>query len=126
MGVEVHVDDSEVVITFTGWDQLWALSGGVTLGIDEITDARVLARRDAVDGLGIRVGGGYWPGSFATGHFTHKGRRGAFQLWSVYRDEQVLAIDTTRSNPSRVVVQHPDRDFLAWIINERVRADHRA
>jgi hypothetical protein len=42
------------------------------------------------------------------------------QLWDVYTDTEVLVIETRLDSPWRVVLQHPDREFLAWIISERV------
>lgn len=124
MGVEVHVTDDEVMIGFSDLERVLALSGGLRLRIDEVTDARVAPIDEVRDGLGLRVGGGYFPGWFATGHFMVPGRKGARQLWCVFRDAEVLVIDTTRQSPCRVVLQHPDRDFLAWIINERVHRAH--
>ena len=56
----------------------------------------------------------------ATGHFTVPGRTGARQFWCVYRDPEVLVIDTSLENPARIVLQHADRDRLAWFISERI------
>jgi hypothetical protein len=56
----------------------------------------------------------------ATGHFTWPGHKGMRQLWAVYRDTEVLVIDTTRTNPARIVIQHPYRHDLAWLIAERL------
>ena len=124
MAVDVHVTDEEVRIDFTDLERVLALSSGVRLRIDEVLDARVVPVEEAKELLGLRVGGGYFPGRFATGHFLVKGRKGGRQLWCVYRDPQVLVIDTRRDSPCRIVLQHPDRDFLAWIINERVHRTH--
>ncbi len=71
-------------------------------------------------GVGWRVGGTYWPGRVAAGWFTMPDRKAARQLWSVYRDDEVLVIDTTRERPCRVVLQRPDRHDLAWLIGERL------
>ena len=56
----------------------------------------------------------------ATGWFTVKDRKGARELWCVYKDPEVLVIDTRRERPCRVVLQHPDRHDLAWYIGERL------
>ena len=67
--------------------------------------------------LGWRLAGTYVPGVLAAGWYTVKGQRAKRQLWSVYRDSDVLVIETTRSSPSRIVLQHPDRAMLADRIN---------
>jgi hypothetical protein len=120
--VQVIVQDDAVDIRLHGMDRVLALSGGLTLPIADITAVRVMRQRDAKSDVGWRVGGGYWPGAFATGWFTWKGRKGLRQLWCAYRDEAVLVIDTTRSVPARVVLQHPDRNDIAWFIGERLAA----
>jgi hypothetical protein len=56
----------------------------------------------------------------ATGHFMVRGRKGARQFWCVYRDPEVLLIETSRKDMARIVLQHPDRDRLAWLIAERI------
>lgn len=120
MAVHVQVEDDAVEITFTGIDAVLALKQSLTLPIAEIESARVDSVRELVKSLGIRVGGGYWPKLMATGHFTYRGRRGERQLWSVYRDTEALVIETRRPKPRRIVLQHPDRERLAWLIAERV------
>ncbi|HEX9260711.1 MAG TPA: hypothetical protein VF855_14315 [Acidimicrobiales bacterium] len=119
MTVQVIVQDDAVDIRFTGLDRVLCLAKGLTLAMSEITGVRVVPQREAKADVGWRVGGGYWPGAFATGWFTWKGRKGVRQLWCAYRDEVVLVIDTTRAVPARVVLQHPDRDDIAWFIGER-------
>jgi hypothetical protein len=121
MAVHVHVADDVVAIDFAGVDK-WATfnPGGQQLPMAHITAARVVERTDALARIGWRLGGGYWPGRLATGWFTERGRKGARQLWCVYRDPELLAIDTTLPKPCRVVLQHPDRHDLAWYIGERL------
>ena len=120
MAIELVVHDDSIDLTFSGRDRFFALSKGIHLPINEITDARVATVGEMKKELGWRVGGGYWPGRMATGHFTWKGRQRYRQLWSVYRESEVLVIDTTRKNPARIVVQHPYRHDLAWLIAERI------
>jgi hypothetical protein len=120
MSVDVYVHPDTVDITFGGLDRLWALKDRLILPMDEITSARVVSRQEAQADLGWRVGGTYWPGVVAAGHYTVKGRKGARQLWCVYRDDEVLSITTTRERPCKVVLQHPDRHNLAWFIGERI------
>ena len=120
MAVSVYVHDDRVTVDFDGWEQLWCLKRHVEIPLADITDARVAPVEEVRAGLGWRVGGGYWPGRMATGHFTVSGRPGARQLWCVFRDREVLVIDTVLESPCRVVLQHPDRERLAWLIAERL------
>ena len=117
MALTVFVSENLLSIRFTALDKALCLCRYVDVHGDEITGARLMPREEAKALLGWRVGGGYWPGGFATGWFTTPGHRGQLQLWDVYRDPEVLVIDTTRPKPSRIVLQHPDRVRLAERIN---------
>ena len=119
MSLDVHVHDDKVTIDLGGIDQVWCLKRHLEIPMADITDARVTTVAELKEGLGWRVGGGYLPGRMATGHFTMR-EPGHRQFWCVYRDEEVLVIDTTLDNPARVVLQHPDRERLAWFIGERI------
>ena len=125
MAIELVVHDDTIDLKFTGWDRFWTLSRGIHLPITEITDARVATVAPLKKELGLRIGGGYWPGSMATGHFTWRDRKGYRQLWSVYGDKEALVIDTTREKPARIVIQHPYKHDLAWLIAERIPGAHR-
>jgi hypothetical protein len=120
MPVEVYVHDDAVDIDFTGWSRVWALKRHLRLAMADILDARVATQAALKKELGWRVGGTYWPGSVASGHYTSRGRKGARQLWDAYKDPEVLLIETRLDRPWRVVLQHPDRDRLAWLIAERI------
>jgi hypothetical protein len=39
----------------------------------------------------------------------------------VYRDDEVLQLETRLDRPRYIVLQHPDRHTLAWLIGERIR-----
>jgi hypothetical protein len=120
MGLDVFVHDDKVTLDLSGLDRLWCLAGHLEVPTAHITGARVVPVDDVRAGLGWRVGGGYWPGLLAAGWFTVEGRRGARQFWCVYRDPEVVVVDTDLDQPARLVFQHPDRDRLAWLIGERV------
>jgi hypothetical protein len=120
MSCDVYVHDDRVDITIGGPDVLLCLKHRLEIAMHDIERAYVAPVRDLKKELGIRIGGGYWPGRLATGHFTWKGRRGVRQFWRVFRDDVALVIDTRINRPARVVLQHPDREKLAWLINERV------
>jgi hypothetical protein len=120
MASNVFVHDDVVDIDFTGWSRIWALKGHVELRMADIVAARVAPRTEVLEGLGWRVGGTYWPGKVTAGHYSTRGRKGVRQLWDVYTDPELLVIETRLDSPWRVVLQHPDRDFLAWVISERI------
>ncbi|MCU0267076.1 MAG: hypothetical protein MUF83_00375 [Acidimicrobiales bacterium] len=122
MAVHVNVGDATVEIKIDGWDSLWALSKGLTLGLDEIVSASVQPAEDLRKQLSWRVGGTYFPGRVAAGWYLVPDRPGTRQLLSVYRDPEVLVIETTRDSPCRVVLQLPDRHDIAWFIGERLAA----
>lgn len=124
MAVSVRVDDERVTIDFTGIDKVMTLTGRVVLPMGQIASARVVPRREPQALLGWRLCGGYWPGLLATGWFLVRGRKGARQLWCVYRDPEVLLVETHLERPCRVVLQHPDRHDLAWWIGERLGRAH--
>lgn len=117
MTITVETSPDGVVVHADGIDRVWALSAGITLPPEEITSAFVAPRRELLEELGWRMAGTYFPGVMALGHYAWRGRRGVRQLWFAYADDELLAIDTTRDKPARVVVQHPDRTLLADAIN---------
>lgn len=120
MGVDVFVFQEYVSIDFTGVERFLTLKGHVEVRMADITSARVAPLSEVRDGLGWRVGGSYWPGRLITGHFTVRDQPGARQLWCVQRDDEVLVIETDLERPRRIVLQHPDRHDIAWLIGERL------
>lgn len=120
MGCAVYVHEDAVEVTFTGGDVLMCLKSSLRLAMDDIVEARLVPQAEAKQNLRWRVGGGYFPGWFATGHYTVRDRPGARALWRVYRDPEVLEIVTRLERPCSVVLQHPDRARLAWLVNEKV------
>jgi hypothetical protein len=118
--VDVFVSDTGVDIDLRGMDMVLCLARHLHLGIGDIVRAQVAPVRGLRDEIGWRFGGAAWPGALTTGWYTVRGLKGRRQLWCVYRDPEVLVIDTTLPKPSRVVLQHPDRHDLAWYIGERL------
>ena len=116
MGLAIDVTETGVDLTFSGLDAVLCLQRHLHVHLADVERARVATWDEVRPDLGWRVGGGYWPGWFATGHYTFKGRPGARQLWDVYKDREVLVIDTSIEHPARIVVQHPDRVRLAELI----------
>jgi hypothetical protein len=120
MGVDVFVFQEYVSIDFTGVERFLTLKGHLEVPMHDITSARVAPVSEVRPGLGWRVGGSYWPGRLITGHFTVPDHPGARQLWCVQRDDEVLVIETDLDRPRRIVLQHPDRHDIAWLIGERL------
>ena len=120
MAINVFVHDDAVDVDFTGLDRVEAFRSHLRLPMGVITDARVAGRDELRADLGWRLGGTYLPGRVIAGNFGAKGRRGVRQLWGVHRDEELLLLETRLERPWRVVLQHPDRDTLAWLIAERI------
>lgn len=121
MSVDVYVHPDTVDITFGGLDQYLCFHDRLILPIDEVTSATVVGVDRAAEDRALRlVGAAYWPGWIATGTFGVRNRPGARQLWCVYRDPEVLMIELDRSRLKKVVLQHPDRHNLAWLIGERI------
>jgi hypothetical protein len=121
VAVFVYVFDDAVDIMFTGADRWLTFNPhGQLIAMDDVTGARVTSRAEARVNTGWRMPGTAWFWSLAAGWYTVKGRKGARELWCVYRDPEVLVIDTLLSRPCRIVLQHPDRHNLAWFIGERL------
>jgi hypothetical protein len=119
--VDVYVGDEQVAILLTGLDSVWALRSRLIIPLEDIVDARVIPRDSAREHLGWRFGGSYWPGTVAAGNFTVRGRHDQREFWSVYRDDEVLQLETRLERPRYIVLQHPDRHTIAWLIGERLR-----
>lgn len=113
LGVEVDERQRELVVSFGGLDAAMALTRQVHVPFDAITGARVAPVSDLRADRGWRTGGTYWPGRVAAGRYSFTGRSGARQLWLVFRDPEVLVIDTTLARPARIVLQTPERAKLA-------------
>lgn len=126
MAAQLAISPEQVTITFPGGHALLALKRSLCLPLADIAAVSVMAQREAKQSLGVRLGGGYWPGWFATGHFTYRRRKGERQLWCCYRADRVLVIDTHRPKPRRVVLQVDDPDAAAARITELMGhgADH--
>jgi hypothetical protein len=66
----LEINDRELVVHIHGWDKLLALRSTLTLPLSSIKAATPRPGDAEYDHLqGVRVAGGYWPGSFAAGYF---------------------------------------------------------
>lgn len=123
MSCRVDVLEDRLAVAIDGFaDRAVCLSRGCSLPWDEVVDAEATTWAAFRPSLGWRVGGGYFPGLFATGWFTIRGERGRRQLLHVYRArDHLLVVRTTRRRPARVVVATPDAAALAGAIVARAR-----
>jgi hypothetical protein len=120
MAVRVHVHDDRIQFDLDGIDALLALSWHFAVPMDHVVSVSVRPFAEVRPDLHWRLGGTYVPGVVAAGTYGMVGRPAARQLLSVYRDPEVLVIETDLERPARVVIQHPDRHDLAWFIGERL------
>jgi hypothetical protein len=73
----IEIQGDNLIVHIHGWDKLLALRSTLTIPLAHVTGITARpadARYDEMRGL--RVAGGYWPGSFAAGYFWVTG--GAF------------------------------------------------
>ncbi len=66
----IEIKDGQLVVHIHGWDKFLALRSTLTIPLAEVksvTAHPIDAKYD--DMAGLRVAGGYWPGSFAAGYF---------------------------------------------------------
>ena len=118
--MNVYVSDPGVDIRFDGLDIAWALRRRLHIPVEQLVSARVERTEVVRRELGWRLGGTYVPGVVAAGRYSFRPpRKGQRQLWCVFRDPEVLVIETSAPTITRVVLQHPDRHDLAWWIGER-------
>ena len=120
MAVNVFVHDDRIDIELSGLDRLVTLKGRLEIDMADVVDARVARREDLRPDISWRLGGTAVPGKVTAGHFATPGRPGVHQLWCTYADPELLVVETRLDSPWRVVLQHPDREFLAWVIGERI------
>jgi hypothetical protein len=117
MNTAVELKPEGIEIVFPGAKPLITMKRQILLPWAEVASARVDDQRTLKKDIGIRIAGGYWPGWFATGHFTYRHRRGERQFWCAYRAERLLVIETTKPRPRRIVVQVDDPDAVAAAIS---------
>lgn len=121
MPVDVQVRDDEIDITLTGWDAFWAFKRRLRIPMGLVRSARVVPRVEALRLVRWRTGGTGMPGACLAGRFTVRDRKGERAFLSVYRDRELLVVETSVARPRYVILQHPDRHDLAWWIGERVQ-----
>jgi len=116
MGLHVALHDDDLVVRTSGVDTALCLARELRIPRSAVTDVRLLPTRQAKAELGLRVGGGYFPGLLATGWFLWRRRKGLRQWWRVYRAAEVLVVDTTLRRPARLVLQLDDPAPRAFLL----------
>jgi hypothetical protein len=102
------------------WSHFMHMSGDQHIAISDVVEVGVASWDEVRPALGWRTGGGYWPGWFATGWYSMKGRPGTRQFLSVFRDrDRLLVIDTVLERPARLVLAVPEPERLA----DEIRAE---
>ena len=120
MAIDVRLTESGADIAFRGWDAVWAFRCRLRIPWGQIRSARVVSAAEARRRLRWRLLGTGLPGVVAAGTFSVRDAPGDRELWAVYRDTEVLEIETSVQKFRRVVLQHPERARLALEISERV------
>src|SRR3954471_20863395 len=66
----IEIKDDSLIIHIHGWDKLLALRSTLTIPLAHVKGAVARPADAQYDKMkGLRVAGGYWPGSFAAGYF---------------------------------------------------------
>jgi hypothetical protein len=66
----LEIGEQDLTIRIHGWDKLLALRSTLTIPIASVRGATARPADAQYDQMhGLRVAGGYWPGSFAAGYF---------------------------------------------------------
>jgi hypothetical protein len=120
MALAVQVHDDAVEVELSGLDAWGSLRRRLRVPMADVVSARVVGRDEALATLGWRLGGTYWPGRIAAGHYTVRGNPRQWAFAFLGRDHEALMVETRRRWPRYLVVQHPDRHDLAWFIGERI------
>lgn len=108
-------------VALTGWDRIWALSGGTHIPLAQITAAVIAPAGTRPRGL--RAPGAALPGVIYAG--TWRGR-GYKEFWNVRRDRsRWLLLTLSGHDFARVVLELPNAEQLVADIN-RARAASRS
>ncbi len=106
MTVDIEVGD-RLVVRFTGWDRVWALSAGIAVPITSVTGVRTVPRSRAAElASGFRLPGTFWPGLIQAGSYLSRER--GWSLWCVHRAQEVLLVDLVGERYSHLVLETPD------------------
>lgn len=119
MPIDVSLDEEALHVHLSGLDSVWSLRRHIEVPRDSITGAEVAMVDDLRKTLGLRIPGTYVPGLVAAGRYHVRGQPGKIQLWAVYRDDEVLVVDTDLDEPCRLVIQAENRAEIAESLDQR-------
>lgn len=96
----IEISDKNLIVHIHGWDKLLALRSTLTIPLAHVKNAVAQPADAQYDKMkGLRVAGGYWPGSFAAGYFWVTS--GAFA-------EQRAAVDKLEGAQKHLAARDPD------------------
>lgn len=114
----VEIIGTDLVVSLTGLDQLWALKRGITIPLASVEHAGLAAPGITPDG--IRAPGSYIPGGRLIAG-TYRSRRGK-EFWSVRNRARAVVIALNDAPYTRLVIQVPDPEAtIAAIEVARIR-----
>ncbi len=117
MTVSFELTDTELSVHMTGVSGVLALKTRIHIPLEHVTDARVVATKQAkAEGRGFKVGG-HIPGLVKAGSF---GIGEAKQFWYVLRAEQVLVVDLADDQYKRLVLEVDDPAAAAEQIKSKL------
>ncbi len=118
VAVRALVDGGVVRVNLTGASAVWALRRRVEASLDQVVSARVADRATAQGQRPLlRWPGTHLPGVITAGTYRGLGSRTARQFWSVRRSGRVLVVDLDGGRYARLVLELPDPDGTATVIN---------
>ena len=126
MAVTVSLTDAGIDVHLSGADMVWAIRGDLSVPWSDIVGARVVDAKEAKRRLMWRRSRHRVPGRRDRGDVHRAQRARVREFWSVYRDTELLEIETRNDQPKRIVLQTPDRAELAAAINARVAGRRRS
>jgi len=113
MSVSTSTASGAFTVHLRGLDAMWSLARDVVVPVAAVLDVRIVAWTEVRAGLGWRVGGTYWPGRIATGHYQVAGASDERQFLVVFRErERLVLVETELPSKRRIVLQVPEPERL--------------
>lgn len=105
-----------LAVRLTGWDRLWALSGGLAVPLAAVRGVEVVRRVDAdARAGGLRLPGTAVPGVVRAG--SYRSPRTGRSLWCAHRAPRVLLVDLTGQRYDHLVLEVADPEGLCRSIS---------
>ncbi|MDQ1712964.1 MAG: hypothetical protein QOE45_2414 [Frankiaceae bacterium] len=104
MAVRLEIDASEVVVTLTGLDVLWAWKRRLRIAFPQVGSARAVSRAETRR-LRWRLWGSNLPGVLVAGRFWSRGRN---EFWCVHSARTLLEVACPSGTPYDLVYLQVD------------------